>query len=597
MSQNAHGQEFVAQSAAVRICTRCQKPMRPKRKGSLTGWILGSNDCACSQSTIKKNRVRLTQSGQVSQPPHTALPSLGSKYEIISLVGHGGMGNVYKVRDRMTGNILAVKTLRAELATDEKSIKRFKREAMTASRLSHPNVVAVYGYSETPCGSLFLVMDYVDGLSLEQHIRLGKIDWQEAIDLFVQICDALAYAHKHGVVHRDLKPGNIVVSEAEDGTDHVNILDLGISKLFSSSGIEESKLTQTGDIIGSPLYMSPEQCQGESVDIRTDIYSLGCVMFEMLTGDPPFLAENSVKVILKHINASRADLIPILQNNGVPKRLQEIIVRGCLSQTASDRFDSIELLREKLLVMRDQSRTIMAVPLGEKELKLKRAALSAVILIALAGALVAGLLALGSYLRPMVMERFITQSSESKQATVNPGSAPPGASADELKILENHDAVGQSSQASALVNVSASHMQSETKPQADPAIPVSDRQQAVRAESSVFAKPEVSGEPVRNLVAPAPVAEMTIKSEQAATRMSSPSAAELEKGEAPAEAIPVKPKQPPVKPAPKPTKRKNTQPPVRAVSASPAVTPGKAPSAVSSQNRWSSFEKKYKGAP
>lgn len=222
---------------------------------------------------------------------------VGDKYEILSFLGKGGMCTVYKARHLLLGRDVALKMLHEKLVVDKEAIQRFQREAVAISALKHPNIVEVYGfgvYQAVP----FMAMEFLEGKSLDQllkeKIRLSR---EEALPIFTQILDALAHAHENGIIHRDLKPSNIMLL-----ADRVKLVDFGIAKILPESGRELQKLTQTGDVFGTVLYMSPEQCRAEAMDARSDLYSLGCLMYEVLDGAPPLQGQSPYETIAKHLN-------------------------------------------------------------------------------------------------------------------------------------------------------------------------------------------------------------------------------------------------------------------------------------------------------
>ena len=225
------------------------------------------------------------------------------KYEILAHIGSGGMGEVYKVRDRGTQILYALKMISPHLADQKTLAKRLEHEARAARTLVHGNIVSVYDVGHGADGAPYLIMDYVEGDSLEDLLKQETVLTAErALTISLQIAEALVHAQQKQVVHRDLKPSNILMTKTPAGTDMVKIVDFGIAKISDQEKADKTKLTQAGELLGTPLYMSPEQCTGEELDVRSDIYSFGCIMYEMLTGKSPYAAENSVKVILKHLS-------------------------------------------------------------------------------------------------------------------------------------------------------------------------------------------------------------------------------------------------------------------------------------------------------
>lgn len=222
-----------------------------------------------------------------------------NKYRLDTELGVGGMGLVYRATRLLIGDDVAVKILNSTLVSDEQAAERFRREAQAAARLKHPNVVTVYDFGITSDGLTYLVMELVEGESLRQIIKKrGPLTSPAASEIITQVCAALDEAHRQQIIHRDIKPDNIIVNNTASGL-RVKVLDFGIAKLRDPAA---SNLTQTGSVMGTPHYMSPEQCIGEDLDNRSDIYSLGIVLFEMLCGVVPFNSPTSTAVVIQHVN-------------------------------------------------------------------------------------------------------------------------------------------------------------------------------------------------------------------------------------------------------------------------------------------------------
>jgi serine/threonine-protein kinase len=272
---------------------------------------------------------------------------IADKYEIRELVGKGGMGVVYKAKHLTLDRYVAVKVLKAELVYDEKSSLRFQVEALAASRLKHPNVISVFDYGVSDSGQPYLVMDLIEGGSLTAVMEGEQpMDYRRAVPIFTQTCNALDHAHHHDIIHRDVKPSNIILIETEGQKDHVLIVDFGIAQLgvLAEDGM---RLTQTGEIFGSPLYMSPEQCSGEKVDRRTDIYSLGAVMYELLTGVPPLMGKTSVDTIRRKMSENPRPFKIARPQVSVPSPIEGVVLK-CLAIEPRHRFQSMEELKEAL---------------------------------------------------------------------------------------------------------------------------------------------------------------------------------------------------------------------------------------------------------
>ena len=217
---------------------------------------------------------------------------INDRYQIIRMIGEGGMANVYLAHDTILDRDVAVKILRGDLADDEKFVRRFQREAISASSLSHPNIVEMYDVGEDD-GQYYIVMEYVEGKTLKSLIkRRGALTLPEVIDIMLQLTSAVACAHDSYIIHRDIKPQNVLIKE--DGT--VKITDFGIAMALNSN-----ELTQTNSVMGSVHYLPPEQANGSGATIKSDIYSLGILMFELLTGNLPFKGENAVEIAIKQM--------------------------------------------------------------------------------------------------------------------------------------------------------------------------------------------------------------------------------------------------------------------------------------------------------
>ncbi len=271
--------------------------------------------------------------------------TLGEAYDILSILGQGGMGVVLKARHRLLDRIVAIKILHAHLSSSQERIKRFRQEAQVMSALSHPHLVRIYACSETPTGQPFLVMDYLEGESLAAVLhREGHIGFHRCIDIFEQAADALAYAHGQGILHRDLKPGNIMLTGVAAGKDCIKIVDFGIAKFLPDFASQAQNLTSTGALIGSPLYMSPEQCRSEKLDGRSDIYSLGCVMYEALSGHPPFSSDSPLSAMFEHINRQPEDFDSRLD---IPEALAAVVFKA-LRKDVGDRYQSMSELKDAL---------------------------------------------------------------------------------------------------------------------------------------------------------------------------------------------------------------------------------------------------------
>lgn len=243
----------------------------------------------------------------LTRPEKLVGETIAGKYLIESYLGGGGMSQVYKARHlHLKSKVVALKLLSAQSGLDPQRIMRLQQEANAVSYLSHPNIVGVQDFGVAEGGQPYMVMDYFDGVPLDEIIqKTGALEIDRLLNLMNQTCSALSHAHEKGVIHRDIKPSNIMVGVDEQGNELVKVVDFGIAKLTSDGNEPDmAKLTQTGDVVGSPLYMSPEQCLGQDVDGRSDIYSLGCVMYECITGNSPFRGATVLETLHKQMNLS-----------------------------------------------------------------------------------------------------------------------------------------------------------------------------------------------------------------------------------------------------------------------------------------------------
>src|ERR1700680_3318682 len=274
--------------------------------------------------------------------PNQSPRIFSERYELTHLVARGGMAQVYRAMDRQLDRPVALKVLFPELSVDRSFVERFRREAQAAANLSHPNIVPVFDWGEDN-GTYFIVMEVVDGRALSSILRTaGPLPPDRAAEIAADVAGALAYAHRHGVVHRDVKPGNVLITE--EGT--IKVTDFGIARAVNT----EESLTQTGAVMGTATYFSPEQAEGMGVDSRSDIYSLGVVIFEMVTGRPPFLGDTPVAVASKHVREHPPT--PREVNPAVPPDLEAIILK-CLAKSPDHRYATGDDLRLDLLRFRE----------------------------------------------------------------------------------------------------------------------------------------------------------------------------------------------------------------------------------------------------
>ena len=254
---------------------------------------------------------------------------INDRYEIIKTIGEGGMANVYLANDTILERNVAIKVLRGDLSNDEKFIRRFKREALSVSNLSHPNIVEVYDVGEEE-GNYYIVMEYIDGKTLKQLLqKRGALTLTEVLDIMSQLADGLSHAHEAYIIHRDIKPQNIMIED----NGLIKITDFGIA-----TAINSTQLTQTNSVMGSVHYLPPEQASGKGSTIKSDIYSLGILMYELLAGSVPFKGDNAVEIALKHMK----EKVPSIrkQNPTIPQSVENIIIKST-AKNPKNRYESV----------------------------------------------------------------------------------------------------------------------------------------------------------------------------------------------------------------------------------------------------------------
>lgn len=406
-AQDTTSSKPVVQELKDVLCEKCGRHLK-RSTGSLTQWVFRQDMCNCtagkSQAALSlqaaEDKAELPQKIETrdlrdttafgaeesleSPTTSTSDPNTnderqdsseaGTKgpgqivarhYEVVNRLGEGGTSVVYKARHQFMERIAAVKVLSPDRIPDAKTIQRFQQEARSVSRLKHPNIVDIHEFGIDENKQPYLIMDYLEGRSLFETVSEdGPLKPSRAAFVFLQMADALKHAHEKGVIHRDLKPNNVILVRDENGLEQVKLVDFGIAKL-SEPEDKEKALTQTGEIFGSPYYMSPEQCRGHRLDHRSDIYSFGCLMYEILIGEPAAKSGSVVETLMLHINgltldfdslpivrtyaenAKNSDAFDATHEQKCMSRLRQII-QACIQKEPSDRYQSMEAIRRDL---------------------------------------------------------------------------------------------------------------------------------------------------------------------------------------------------------------------------------------------------------
>lgn len=325
------------------LCPRCQATVRAGVR-FCTGCGLATAEIF--EETERETRRETTGVDRRDASDPLVGRTLDSKYELVAPLGEGGMGMVYRARRLHIGDEVAVKVLHRKFLPDAEAVERFRREARSAALLTHPNVVTIHDFSDARAdGSpAYIVMELVRGVSLRGLLRReGRLDERRAVELMSDICAGVGVGHKQGVVHRDLKPDNVIIAPpaAEGAREMAKVVDFGIAKLRDATGSLD--LTQTGALLGTPFYMSPEQCRGERLGPSTDVYSLGAMLYEMLTGVPPFRASTLPAMISKHLNEEPPLFPPELN---LSPALEGVYLRALSKNPAARQADANVFYRE-----------------------------------------------------------------------------------------------------------------------------------------------------------------------------------------------------------------------------------------------------------
>jgi len=311
--------------------------------------------CPTCGLALAEGGVICPADGTIVDSADSTLQRIRDSYDITGVIASGGMGVVYKATHRILQKTVAIKMLKPG-QFNETALLRFQREGKIASTLAHPNIVGVNDFGVTEFGQPFMIMEYVDGVSLAQTIKeSGSLSVEETFKIATKAGEALKFAHERGVLHRDIKPTNIMLA---NGSGEVKIVDFGIAKQIEPSS-DEMSLTESGASLGSPLYMSPEQSKGKKLDGRCDLYSLGCVIFECLTGAPPFVGKSAVETILLHLSEDPPTLREASLGRTYPEQLEEVVSR-LLAKDPEKRFQTADELLQAL--SRQGSETVSTAP-------------------------------------------------------------------------------------------------------------------------------------------------------------------------------------------------------------------------------------------
>lgn len=373
-----------------------------------------------------RDEIQANQPGTISgDTEYRADEIVGGRYRIISLIGRGGMGVVYRVEQIFLGKELALKTIDSA-SRSEIAIRRFQAEARAVFAVNHPNIVAVHDFGLLDDQTPFLAMEFVKGHTLSDLIQAQVLSVDDALKVFIQVCAGLAHAHKNGVVHRDVKPSNIMVIDgmSTDTDGSVKILDFGIAKLTQFDGDKVQALTRTGEIFGSPIYMSPEQCSGGQIDHRSDIYSLGCVLFETLTGTPPFVGESALSTMMMHQDGATPTLKEASLGTNYDQALEQV-VNTMLAKKPEDRYQDLnETANDLIAIRKGQSENLSINRKSNAALSKKTEATISLKRPQLA-AWLGSVAAISTITTFLIMQLwFLSQDNAPKKSTSEPGNAP-----------------------------------------------------------------------------------------------------------------------------------------------------------------------------
>jgi serine/threonine protein kinase len=309
--------------------------------------------CGHTMAATESSNPKMAATG-IGEAPSLSGKEIAGRYRLNKKLGEGGMGAVYKAEQISLKRACAVKLLRPEVAGSQMLLRRFNAEAELVAKLSHPNTVNIYDFGQDSDGTLFIAMEYIEGKSLRDVIHQeAPIPLPRALKIAAQIAASLVDAHSHSIVHRDLKPDNVMLQERGRQKDVVRVLDFGIAKLRDENRQSQLAMTQAGDMLGTPQYMSPEQIRGEKIDGRTDIYSLGGLLYEMVTGRLPFEAPTVMALLSKHLLET---IVPPSQRRpdlNLPPAIDHLIL-GAMAKNAAERPPTMEVFGEQIAALQAQ---------------------------------------------------------------------------------------------------------------------------------------------------------------------------------------------------------------------------------------------------
>ena len=272
---------------------------------------------------------------------------LGGRYEIIAAMAAGGMGQIYKAKHKLMNRVVAIKTIHMSLVSSGAVLQRFQQEAQAISTLNHPNILTVFDFFISDDGQPYLVMDFLQGTNLQEVLKSeGRLDLSRALPILIAACSGFQHAHEHGVIHRDIKPANLMLVNFGGNIDFVKIVDFGIAKVVPADG-EARHLTATGDTFGSPEFMSPEQCRAKSPDARSDVYSLGCVMYQALTGCSAFVSHDPMEIMYKQVHDLPTLPSEVCPAANLPKAVDALVMKA-IQKDPADRFQTMDEMRAAL---------------------------------------------------------------------------------------------------------------------------------------------------------------------------------------------------------------------------------------------------------